>query len=118
MGDFYCLWASPLITWLTISDLQEGQAVDTRGFENGLMRDGFDEILIRDATPGSVQKEHIHSFDVRVLILEGAFFVATATDRIDCVAGESFDLAAGEPHIDGAGPAGAKLLIGRRYAGR
>ncbi|MCR9073839.1 MAG: hypothetical protein NXI18_19295 [Alphaproteobacteria bacterium] len=92
--------------------------MDAKGFEDALKRDRYDEILIRDAAPGSGLNEHSHSFDVRVLILEGSFFVATQSGRTECSAGETFELKAGQSHTEGAGPAGARLLIGRRHTAR
>lgn len=66
--------------------------------------------------PGSGLDEHTHDWDVRAMILDGSFFVATETGRTDCGPGDIFTLSAGMPHTEGAGPAGATLLIGRRYA--
>ncbi|MDF1791040.1 MAG: hypothetical protein P1U88_03975 [Thalassobaculaceae bacterium] len=81
----------------------------------GTLRDRYTEILTRDAAPGADLDEHVHEWDVRALILDGAFFVATADGRSDCRTGDTVELSAGVPHTEGAGPKGARLLIGRRH---
>lgn len=89
--------------------------MDAQAFEAGLRQDGYDEILTRDAQPGSGLDEHTHDWDVRAMVLNGEFFVQCADGRTVCRPGDTFELAAGVEHSEGAGPEGATLLIGRRH---
>jgi quercetin dioxygenase-like cupin family protein len=88
--------------------------MDRTTFEAALTRDGF-EIVSISMKPDAVNPEHVHPFDARVMVVEGAMTV----DREDTGArtfqpGESFELRAGCRHSETAGTAGASYVAGRR----
>jgi quercetin dioxygenase-like cupin family protein len=88
--------------------------MDRTTFEASLTRDGF-EIVSISMKPDAVNPEHVHPFDARVMVVEGAMTV----DREDTGArtfqpGESFELHAGCRHSETAGAAGASYVAGRR----
>ena len=84
-------------------------------FEAELHREGYAEIVDRRMEPGTVNPEHEHEFDARLLVLEGE--MAVARDGAEQVyrAGDTFAMTAGCRHTERGGPAGARYLAGRRY---
>jgi len=92
--------------------------MDRAGFEAALSRDGF-EIVSIAMKPNAVNADHAHSFDARVLVVEGAMTV----DREDTgsrtfLPGEHFELPAGCRHSETAGESGAAYVAGRRAPNR
>jgi quercetin dioxygenase-like cupin family protein len=88
--------------------------MDRATFEAALTRDGF-EIVSISMQPDAVNPSHVHPFDARVLVFEGAMTV----DREDTgartfQAGEFFELHAGCRHSEAAGSDGARYVAGRR----
>jgi quercetin dioxygenase-like cupin family protein len=88
--------------------------MDRTTFEAELTRDGF-EIVSISMQPDAINPEHVHPFDARVLVVEGAMTV----DREDTGArmfqpGEHFELPAGCRHSEAAGGDGASYVAGRR----
>jgi mannose-6-phosphate isomerase-like protein (cupin superfamily) len=83
-------------------------------WEAALAADGYAGPLDRRMEAGQVVPEHTHPFDARLLILEGAFILTCRGETRRYGPGESFELAAGIPHAEAFGPAGATYLVGRR----
>jgi quercetin dioxygenase-like cupin family protein len=88
--------------------------MDRATFEAELTRDGF-EIVSISMQPDAVKAAHVHPFDARVLVVDGAMTV----DREDTGArtfqsGEFFALHAGCRHSETAGSNGATYVAGRR----
>ena len=88
--------------------------MDRTTFEAALTREGF-EIVSISMQPDAVNSQHVHPFDARVLVVDGAMTV----DREDTGArtfqtGEFFELHAGCRHSETAGGAGATYVAGRR----
>jgi quercetin dioxygenase-like cupin family protein len=88
--------------------------MDRTAFEASLASDGY-EIVSISMKPDAVNAEHVHPFDARVMVVEGAMTV----DREDTGArtfqpGESFELQAGCRHSETAGSGGATYVAGRR----
>ena len=92
--------------------------LDRATFEATLTRDGY-EIVAITMQPDAVNPEHVHPFDARVMVVDGAMTV----DREDTGArtflpGEWFELHAGCRHSEAAGAAGASYVAGRRKPAR
>ena len=88
--------------------------MDRNTFEAGLKREGF-EIVTNTMQPGVLNPEHAHSFDARLLVVDGAMTIIrdgapTRTYQV----GETFEMPAGCRHSETAGPAGATYVAGRR----
>jgi quercetin dioxygenase-like cupin family protein len=88
--------------------------MDRATFETTLTADGF-EIVSITMKPDAVNPEHVHPFDARVMVIDGAMTV----DREDTGArtfqvGESFELHAVCRHSEAAGAVGATYVAGRR----
>jgi quercetin dioxygenase-like cupin family protein len=88
--------------------------MDRATFEAGLTRDGY-EIVSISMPPDKVNPEHVHPFDARVMVVDGAMTV----DREDTGSrtfqvGEWFELHAGCRHSETAGASGASYVAGRR----
>lgn len=88
--------------------------MDRVTFEAALTREGF-EIVSISMQPDAVRPEHVHPFDARVLVVDGAMTV----DREDTGArtfqpGQFFELHAGCRHSETVGDAGATYVAGRR----
>ena len=65
--------------------------------------------------PREVNRGHAHEFDARLLILEGAMTIASEGGEHTYRTGEIFEIPAGRPHSETAGPDGVRYLAGRRY---
>jgi quercetin dioxygenase-like cupin family protein len=88
--------------------------MDRPTFEAGLTREGF-EIVTNAMKPNAVNAEHAHSFDARLLVVEGAMTIVRDGAPIRTYAvGETFEMPAGTRHSEAAGEAGATYVAGRR----
>jgi len=88
--------------------------MDRDTFEAALSRDGF-EIVSVTMKPDAVNPTHVHPFDARLLVVEGAMTI----DREDAPArtyqtGETFEMPNGTRHSETAGAGGAIYVAGRR----
>jgi hypothetical protein len=94
-------------------------AITPAAFEAQLRADGFIEIETKTYQPAPANGQHGHHFDVRGLVLEGAFSVGhqagTATNTITYRPGDVFFVANGDLHDEQIGSDGARVLLGRRY---
>lgn len=88
--------------------------MDAAAFEKELRERGYSEIATRDWEAGRSVPEHTHPFDARVLVLAGEVTVTWQGQSRTCRAGDVFEMAAGTPHSERYGPAGARFLSGRR----
>lgn len=88
--------------------------MDRATFEAELARDGYTPVAIT-MKPHSVNPEHVHPFDARILVTEGSMTIVRdgAATRIYAV-GETFEMPKGTKHSETAGDAGAAYLAGRR----
>lgn len=89
--------------------------MDRTTFENELREEGYGEVVDRRMQPGTINRGHAHEFDARLLILEGAITIAAEGSERTYRAGEIFEMPAGRPHSETAGPEGVRYLAGRRY---
>jgi quercetin dioxygenase-like cupin family protein len=89
--------------------------MDRTTFEAELRSGGYAEVVDRRMEANTVNPEHAHEFDARLLILEGAVTIASAGDEHSYHAGDRFSMAAGCRHTKRAGPDGVRYLAGRRY---
>ena len=82
-------------------------------FEAELKRDGYD--IITNTTPGAkVNPEHSHPFDVRAMVLKGAFSLTRDGKTQAYKPGEIFAMPRGCLHYESYGPEGAVILLGRK----
>jgi quercetin dioxygenase-like cupin family protein len=94
-------------------------ATQPAAFEAQLRADGFTEIETKIYQPAPANGQHGHHFDIRGLVLEGAFIVGRATgpetSMVTYRPGDVFYVANGDLHHEQIGPDGARVLLGRRY---
>jgi quercetin dioxygenase-like cupin family protein len=91
--------------------------MDRAAFESALARDGY-EIVSITMRPEDVKSGHAHSFDARVLVVDGAMTVTREGEPARTYqVGEWFEMPAGCQHSEAAGAAGATYVAGRRKAG-
>jgi quercetin dioxygenase-like cupin family protein len=88
--------------------------MDRAGFEAELSRDGY-EIVTVTMQPHKLNGDHQHTFDARLLVIEGEMTVAREGDRQTYRPGQTFSMSAGCLHSELAGPEGATYVAGRRY---
>jgi len=90
--------------------------MDETAFREELQRDGYDNVLVVDWEAGKVSPSHVHEFSARGMLLSGAVTVKCDDVTMVCEKpGDRFALEAGTPHVESAGPDGARMLIGRKY---
>jgi quercetin dioxygenase-like cupin family protein len=84
-------------------------------FETELHEQGYAEVVDRRMDADTLNPEHAHEFDARLLVLEGTMTItAEGAERI-YRAGDTFTMRAGCRHSERSGPEGARYLAGRRY---
>jgi quercetin dioxygenase-like cupin family protein len=89
--------------------------MDRADFEAELPAQGYREIVDRRMEAGTVNPEHAHEFDARLLVLEGEMTVSCADEEHTYRAGDTFAMTAGRRHTERCGPTGVRYLAGRRY---
>lgn len=89
--------------------------MDTQIFESSLNADGYREIETKHYEPRPANGEHGHHFSVRGLILEGDFTVTLEGQPTTYRTGDVFEVAEGRLHFEEIGPAGVKLMVGKKY---
>ena len=88
--------------------------MNVQEFEIALRKDGFVEVLTRQQPPGYFLDDHQHAFDARALIIDGDITLTLNGSARIYPPGTVFELPAGLPHLEQAGPLGVTYLVGRR----
>ena len=92
--------------------------MDRTTFEAELTRDGY-TVVSAAMQPNAANPEHVHPFDARLLVTEGAMtIVRDGAPTRTYVAGETFEMPVGTKHSEAAGVAGAAYIAGRRVPNR
>ena len=91
--------------------------MDRTTFETELSEQGYAEVMDRRMEANSLNPEHAHEFDARLLVLEGAMTITAEGQRRTYRAGDTFAMTAGCRHTEQCGPDGVRFLAGRRYPG-
>jgi len=89
--------------------------MDRAAFENELQQQGYAEVMDRRMQAKSLNPEHAHEFDARLLVLEGAMTITAEGEQRTYRAGDTFAMTAGCRHTEACGSEGARYLAGRRY---
>lgn len=89
--------------------------MDRAEFEATLAQDGY-EVVARGMAPNTINPDHTHDFDARVLVTEGEITITRAGQATRFGVGEWCAVAAGELHAEHAGPVGVSYVAGRRKA--
>jgi quercetin dioxygenase-like cupin family protein len=82
-------------------------------FEADLRREGY-QISYGGHKPGTVNAEHAHEWDTRIMVAGGEITVSRGGRAESLHAGQSCMVPAGELHAEHIGPEGVALVIGRR----
>jgi quercetin dioxygenase-like cupin family protein len=100
-----------------LSYLKQGQetAMNQTEFETELGEQGYSEVIDRRMEANSLNPEHAHDFDARLLVLEGAMTIISEGQERMYRAGDTFSMPAGCRHAEQCGPEGVRYLAGRRY---
>ena len=86
--------------------------MDIEGFKTGLRADGFGEPVERALPPTVDNGEHVHPFEVRALVTEGAITLRWDGEAQTYGPGEIFRMAANHPHSEQVGPEGVRYFSG------
>jgi quercetin dioxygenase-like cupin family protein len=89
--------------------------MDRQAFENELRNQGYGEVVDRRMEANTLNAEHAHEFDARLLVLEGAMTITSEGKQCTYRAGDTFSMSAGCRHAEQCGPEGVRYLAGRRY---
>ncbi|MBV8776344.1 MAG: cupin domain-containing protein [Alphaproteobacteria bacterium] len=84
-------------------------------FEQKCRAEGYGEIVDRRMEAHHFNPEHQHEFDACVLLVDGEMTITRNGKPEVFQAGDMCTLAAGTPHTEKCGPAGAHYLAGRRF---
>jgi quercetin dioxygenase-like cupin family protein len=88
--------------------------MDRTAFEQTLKADGYEPVE-RRMDANHFNPEHVHEFDARVMLLDGEMTITRPTGAQIFRPGDVCEMAAGTPHSEQCGPAGAYYLAGRRF---
>ena len=89
--------------------------MERTAFETELREQGYTETIERRMEPNSLNPQHVHQFDARLLVLEGAMTITAEGAECTYRAGDTFTMNAGCHHSERSGSEGARYLAGRRY---
>jgi quercetin dioxygenase-like cupin family protein len=88
--------------------------MDRTTFEQSLKADGYEPVE-RRMDANHFNPEHVHEFDARVMLLDGEMTITRPSGPQTFRPGDVCEMAAGTPHSEQCGPAGAYYLAGRRF---
>ena len=83
-------------------------------FRELLKNEGYDGPFDFAMEPNAADDEHVHDFDVVVVVVQGSLIIEKPSGDVTSNVGETVSYPAGEPHTEKAGPQGVKALVGRR----
>jgi len=87
--------------------------MDRTEFEAALRRDGY-AVVAREMAPNTVNPDHTHDFDARVLVTAGAMTLTQGGERRTYGVGEWWAISAGTLHAEETGASGVSYVAGRR----
>lgn len=90
------------------------QADSFEAFQTDALAQGFDEVLVREWSPGQVVGTHTHPFAIRAQVVSGELWLRCGDDTRHIPAGSAFELAREVPHDERYGPEGATFWVARR----
>ncbi len=91
-------------------------AFDFKAFEAEALAQGFDEVAQRSWAAAQIVAEHTHPFSARAVVVQGEMWLTVGAQTRHLHAGDTFELAPGEPHAERYGPEGATYWAARRKA--
>ena len=83
-------------------------------FEAAALAQGFDEVIERVWTPGTVVDSHTHPFALRALVVQGEMWLIVGEDVRHLRPGDEFALEREVPHRERYGTEGATYWVARR----
>ncbi len=83
-------------------------------FKAHKLREGFDEVLVREWGPSFANETHDHPFDTEALVIEGEFWLTVRGQSLHYRAGDTFKVARGVPHSERYGAQGAVFWAARK----
>lgn len=75
---------------------------------------GYDQVLVREWSPGQELAEHVHPFDARVRVVSGELWLTMGGQVRHLRQGDLFEVPRGTPHAERYGPQGATFWTARR----
>ena len=87
-------------------------------FETAARREGYDEIVERVWPADQALAVHEHPFAVKALVVAGEMWLTEGETTRHLRPGDRFELAAGAPHAERYGAAGATYWAARRHPPR
>jgi quercetin dioxygenase-like cupin family protein len=89
--------------------------MNLEAFTKQSLEEGFDEVLVREWSPGLVLDTHTHPFDVSAYVVKGEYWLTLDTQIKHLKAGDSFRLARDIPHAERYGLEGATVWVARAH---
>lgn len=89
--------------------------MDEQHFRQEIAGQGYEQPELIEREANLYNAEHVHDFDVSVLIISGELTVTASSAITTCRAGDRFALDGGIEHTEQYGPNGTKLLVGKRH---
>jgi quercetin dioxygenase-like cupin family protein len=83
-------------------------------FIQHLGSDGFQEIVTVTREPDGMLDTHVHPFEAKALVLDGALWIICGAHEQHYAVGDVFHLQANQPHAERYGPSGVTYLVGRK----
>jgi quercetin dioxygenase-like cupin family protein len=89
----------------SLAKFEGERAMDQKAFEAELSRGGYTQFETKVIEPRPANSAHTHDYIIRGLVLDGIFIVTEGDKPTTYRAGDTFQVAAGQPHTP--------LLFGR-----
>ena len=96
--------------------LQPVQPASFEAFETSAREQGFDEVIVREWSPGQVLETHRHPFVVNAWVVRGEVALTEGGRTRVLHAGDSFQLERDVPHAERYGDEGATFWVARKHA--
>jgi quercetin dioxygenase-like cupin family protein len=85
-------------------------------FSEQAMKNGFEEVLVREWKPNQVLETHRHEFKVSALVVQGDFTLVVDGVSRALKVGDRFELPKFKEHSEHYGPEGATFWAARDYS--
>jgi hypothetical protein len=92
------------------------QALDPsfEAFQARKLKEGYDEVLIREWEPNFTNPPHDHPFDTDAVVAQGEYWLTVNGQTTHYQVGDHFQVARGVTHAETYGPQGAVFWAARK----
>ena len=80
-----------------------------------LLAEGYDKAYVWNAKPGEYDPHHSHSFDTKLIVIDGDILVEMDNERKTLKEGDEFEIPSQRTHVAKVGPSGCKYIVAEKH---